>query len=203
LKKVREICNKNGILLIADEIQSGFCRTGKWFGIDHSEVIPDIMVFAKGIASGYPLSGIASSYDLMKTQPPGSVGGTFASNAVACAAALATVKVMKDENYNFNVSNRGKQLTEGLKRIQKKHPDFIEDVRGLGLMIGVEFDSNLKDFASKIAKQCIKDGMLILTTGAYQTIRFIPPLNVSSKEIQSALEIFESSFEKVISESKH
>jgi len=138
LKSVKEICQKNGILMIADEVQTGYGRTGKWFSIEHFDVTPDILVFSKGIASGFPLSCIASTTDLMKTQPAGSMGGTFAGNAVSCAAACATIDVIKEENLLQNAVVRGQQLKSGLLKLKEKY-DVISDIRGLGLMIGLEF----------------------------------------------------------------
>jgi len=121
LSALREICTENNVLLIADEVQSGMGRTGKFFCMDgHFGVIPDILIFAKGISSGLPLSGIASTYELMQTQPPGSMGGTFAGNAVSCAAAIATIQAMKEEKMLDNVVVKGKQLVEGLQKLKKK-----------------------------------------------------------------------------------
>jgi len=197
LASLKSICQKNNVLLIADEVQTGFGRTGKYFAVEHFDVIPDILVFAKGIGSGFPLSGIVSTYDLMQTQPPGSMGGTFAGNAVSCAVACATVDVMKEENLLKNVNERGKQLKDALLQMQKKN-SLIADIRGLGLMIGMEFDGKVnKGTADQISKECAKNGLLLLTTSIYETLRFIPPLNVSKEEVDTGLKIFESSMEKV------
>lgn len=122
LKKLREICTKNKILLIADEVQTGFGRTGKYFAVQHEDVTPDILVFAKGIANGYVLSGIASTYDLMQKQPAGSMGGTFAGNVVSCAAACATIDVLMRDNILKNVEEKGKQLRAGLEKVKKSFP---------------------------------------------------------------------------------
>jgi len=199
LKILREICNKNNILMICDEVQTGFGRTGKFFAVEHFNVVPDILVFAKGIASGFPLSGIASTDKLMQTQPPGSMGGTYSGNAVSCAAACATIDLMKKENILANVNERGSELRDGLLKLQKKYP-LISDVRGLGLMIGVEFDKKKAPhgFANNLSKSLVNHGMLLLTTSCFETVRFIPPLNVSKDEIAKGLQIFDHTLEHLI-----
>src|SRR5262249_25664898 len=140
LKQLREICDKHGILLILDEVQCGFGRTGKYFAVEHWGVRPDIMVMAKGIANGFPLSGIVSRKELMDKQQPGSMGGTYAGNAVACAAAVACAEVMKEEKILDNVIKRSKQMFDTLNELKNssKTGHLISDVRGLGLMIGLE-----------------------------------------------------------------
>jgi 4-aminobutyrate aminotransferase len=153
LKGIREICTKKNILMIVDEVQSGFGRTGKQWAIEHFDVKPDILIFAKGVANGLPLSGIATRSELMEKQPPGSMGGTYAGNVVSCAAAIATIKAMKEENVFQNANERGNQLKKGLNQLRLKHK-VITDVRGLGLMIGVEFD--LKKSPTWIRFQSLK-----------------------------------------------
>jgi len=196
MKGLREICTKNNILLIADEVQSGFGRTGRYFAIEYSDVRPDIMVFAKGIASGMPLSGIVSTRELMSSQPPGSMGGTFAGNAISCSAAIATLDVFKEENILQNTQERGKQLVEGLKKLQKKFK-CIGDIRGWGLMIGIEFCEK-EGLSSKVTKNGIEEGLLLLACSVYDTVRFIPPLNVSASEIDTGLKMFEKALEKSV-----
>lgn len=195
LKGLREICNKHGILLILDEIQSGFGRTGQWFAFEHYDVEPDIMTVAKGIASGMPLSGVFSNIDLMKKWPGGSHGGTYGGNAVACAAAVATIQAMREENMLENALQRGEQLQTGLRKFQEEY-NQIGDVRGLGLMIGSEFemDGNFKrakPFVKEIIHAAEERGLMLLSCGTYDsTIRWIPPLNVTEGQISDALNIF-------------
>lgn len=202
MTKLREIASENEILLIADEIQSGFGRTGGYFAIDsHFDVQPDILTFAKGIASGYPISGIASRIELTATQPPGSMGGTFAGNAVACAAAIATQEVIAEEKVLENTRKRGAQLTTGLKKLQASGKYPIRDVRGLGLMIGVEFEpTTCKGTATQVSTACLHHGMMLLTTSVYETLRFMPPLTVSEDECALALEIFEKALDDVFNQ---
>ena len=194
MRGLREICDKNGILLIFDEVQSGFGRTGKWFAQDHFGVVPDIMTVAKGIASGMPLSGVFSRLDLMKKWPVGSHGGTYGGNAVAMAAGVATIRAMRDEKMLENAVARGGQLQTGLRKFQEEY-SAIGDVRGLGLMIGTEFvDAKGKpDKATvkAIVHSAEEKGLLLLTCGTYDnTIRWIPPLNVSAEQISDGLQIF-------------
>jgi len=195
LQGLRELCTKHNILLIIDEVQSGFGRTGSYFAIEHSKVTPDVLIFAKGVASGLPLSGIVSTRELMSKQPAGSMGGTFAGNALSCSAAIATLDVFKEENIFHNVIERGKQLTAGLLDLQKKFP-CIGDIRGPGLMIGVQFKWPTA-INNQIVKYCLEEGMLLLTCSIFDTLRFIPPLNVTAEEIDVGLSIFERAMQKV------
>jgi 4-aminobutyrate aminotransferase len=140
LGRIREICDKNNILLVADEVQSGFGRTGKMFAIEHWGVRPDVMIMAKGIANGFPLSGIVSRKELMDMQVPGSMGGTYAGNAVSCSAGVAVAKAFKDEKILNNVAARGAELKAMLDaaKTDPKTSKVIYDVRGLGLMLAME-----------------------------------------------------------------
>jgi 4-aminobutyrate aminotransferase len=195
LQGLRERCDQHGILLIADEIQSGFGRTGRWFAQQHYGVTPDIMTVAKGLASGMPLSGVFSRLELMEKWIPGSHGGTYGGNAVAAAAAVATIRAMRAEDMPGNAAQRGSQLVDGLLKLQSQYPS-IGDVRGMGLMVGVEFrtpDGKAdKDTAKAVVHACQERRMLLLTCGAYDNvIRWIPPLVVSAAEIAQGLGIFE------------
>jgi 4-aminobutyrate aminotransferase len=203
MKGLREICDRHKIMLIFDEVQSGFGRTGRWFAFEHFEVEPDIMTAAKGIASGMPLSGVFSSTDIMLKLDVGSIGGTYGGNAVACAAAVGTIRAMREENMLENAAERGIQLMTGLRKFQEEYPQ-IGDVRGKGLMVGTEFVVNGR--ADK-AKQLVKDvihsaeekGLLLLSCGTYDnTLRWIPPLNVTSEQINIGLQIFGESLKEVV-----
>lgn len=200
LKGLREIASKYGILVIADEVQSGFGRTGKWFGFDHFDLQPDIVTIAKGLASGLPLSGVVASLDLMEKWIPGSHGGTYGGNVVAAAAAVATIQTIREEKLLKNSQERGVQLITGLRKLQEEYP-VIGDVRGLGLMIGLEFRSEdrkpLGNVAKSIVKQCFEDNMMLLTCGPWDnTIRFIPPLIITEEEVNLALNILSNALEK-------
>ena len=193
MAELRGLCDETGILLVADEIQSGFGRTGKFFALEHFGVIPDVITVAKGIASGLPLSGVITRKELAARWRTGTHGGTFGGNAVACAAATATIRAIREENLVANAAVRGEQLLAGLRQLQAEFP-VIGDVRGLGLMVGAEFtrDGTPDTAAAKaIARGCLGLGLLLLTCGTYDNvIRLIPPLVVSQEEIAEALTIF-------------
>ena len=194
LQGIRQICDQHGILLICDEIQSGMGRTGRWFAFEHFDINPDIIIIAKGIASGLPLSGVISSLELMKNWEPGSHGGTYGGNAVACAAAAATIRVIREEGLLENAQSVGTQLISGLRHLQEDYPS-IGDVRGLGLMVGTEFrtpDNQPDKMSAKaVVQTCLDGGLLLLTCGTWDnTVRWIPPLIITGEQAASALEIF-------------
>lgn len=195
-----EVCKQHGILLIMDEIQTGFGRTGRWFGFEHFGVTPDIVTIAKGLASGLPLSGVVSRLELMRKWQPGSHGGTFGGNAVAAAAAVATIRAIRDEGMLANALERGEQLATGMRHLQEQYP-AIGDVRGLGLMIGTEIrtEDGKPDKATtkRLAHACLEEDLLLLTCGPWDnTIRWIPPLVVTAEQINQALRIFEAALGK-------
>jgi len=215
LEGLRAVCDKHGILLIADEVQSGFSRTGKFFAIEYSGVRPDIMIMAKGLANGFPLSAVVSCKELTDKLTPGSMGGTYAGNAVSCAAACAVVDAMHDEKILSNVNARSAELFTALEAVKTAHPSHVLDVRGRGLMVAVEFATPAgpgaahdavaapkvgATMASRVAKKCIERGMLILTTSVYEVVRFIPPLNISAADLAKGAEIFREAVEEVIRE---
>jgi 4-aminobutyrate aminotransferase len=176
--------------LICDEVQSGFGRTGKMFAVEHFDVVPDILVMAKGIASGYPLSCIVSRKEIMDLQPPGSMGGTYSGNAISCAAAKATLKVFDDEKLLDNCNARSEQFFKGLReKIPKLLPKGVTvDIRGKGLMIGIEFMGVPYGFANSVANEALKLDTLLLTTSIYETLRLIPPLTITKEETDLALQ---------------
>jgi 4-aminobutyrate aminotransferase len=200
---LRALCDETGILLVADEIQSGIGRTGKFFAVEHFGVVPDVMTMAKGIASGLPLSCVVTRKELAAKWRTGTHGGTFGGNAVACAAGAATLRVIKEEGLVENAAERGGQLTAGLRRLQADFP-IIGDVRGLGLMVATEFTSEGQP-ATAIAKAVVKAaqeaGLLLLTCGTDDNvIRWIPPLVVTGDEIEEALAIFAGALDKTITD---
>ncbi|TDC44650.1 aminotransferase class III-fold pyridoxal phosphate-dependent enzyme [Actinomadura sp. KC345] len=197
LEGLRERADRHGILLIMDEVQTGFGRTGRFWGHEHSAARPDVLVTAKGLASGFPLSAIAAPTALMEKARPGSQGGTYGGNAVACAAALATLQVIADENLVGNAAHQGARLSDGLRKVAADHPE-IGDVRGLGLMQAAEFtapDGEPDAAAAQRAHQAAADrGLLLLTCGAYgNVVRMIPPLIVTESQIDDALALWSQS----------
>lgn len=197
LQGLRRVCDEHGILLVADEVQSGFGRTGKMFAHEHAGIKADIMVMAKGLGSGFPISAIAASREIMSKWQVGTHGGTYGGNVMGCAAAEATIKVIKEEGLVENAAARGQQLMDGLAEIQSRFP-ALGDVRGLGLMVGCEFtnpDTGQPNDAltKKVVGHALNEGrLLLLTCGMYgNTIRWIPPLVVTAAQINEALEKFE------------
>ena len=194
LAGLRERADHHGIRLVIDEVQTGYGRTGEFWGADHFDVTGDILVIAKGIASGFPLSAIAAPEEIMNQAWPGSQGGTYGANAVACAAALATLDVIQEEKLVENAAQRGAELRAALQAVADQHP-AITDVRGLGLMLGSEFrDADGKpDGATAAAAQqeAARRGLLLLTCGGWgQVVRFIPALVVESEHIAEASTIW-------------
>lgn len=200
MRGLREICDEHGILLIADEVQSGFGRTGRWFAMEHSGVTPDILLMAKGIASGMPLSGLAAPAALMDKWPPGSHGGTYGGNVISCAAATATIQAIHEEGMIENAAEMGGVLRAGLNQLREQHP-AIGDVRGWGLMVASEFshpDGNpWPERAKAVTQAAFADNrLLLLTCGTYgNVIRWIPPLNVTGEQMAQALEMFAAALE--------
>ncbi|GAA5915358.1 hypothetical protein JCM6882_000231 [Rhodosporidiobolus microsporus] len=214
LEGLRKICDDNGILLIIDEVQTGFGRTGKYFAIEHwPEVVPDVLVMAKGIANGFPLSGIVSRKELMDKQPAGSQGGTYGGNAVSCAAGVAVQEAFENEGILANVEARSQELFGMLHELKAdpKVGETIAEIRGLGLMVGIEFKSPSdpytpssisvpKSMSSRVQNKCLEQNLLVLTTSVYETIRFIPPLNISKEDNLKACEIIKQAIIDVVNE---
>ncbi|MHA6799430.1 aspartate aminotransferase family protein [Bounagaea algeriensis] len=200
---LRERADRYGIQLVVDEIQTGWGRTGKFWGGEHFGIRPDVVITAKGLASGFPLSGIAASADLMAKAWPGSQGGTYGANAVACAAALATLEVIEDEKLVDNAAQRGDQLTRALSEVAARH-ERITDVRGPGLMVGNEFrdaDGNPDGAtAAAVQQEAARRGLLLLTCAPRgEVVRFIPALVVQPEHVDEAASIWADSVAAVTS----
>jgi len=194
MQGLRERADRHGILLVVDEVQTGFGRTGRFWGHQHFDVRPDVLVTAKGLASGFPLSAVAASRELMSRAWPGSQGGTYGGNAVSCAAALATLDVIEEEGLVDNAAARGAQLREGLEKIASGRSD-IGDVRGLGLMQACEFTTSdgEPDAAAAVAVQqaAAVRGLLLLLCGPFgNVVRMIPPLVVDAEQVDEALTLW-------------
>jgi 4-aminobutyrate aminotransferase len=187
LAKLREVCDKHGILLVADEVQSGMGRTGKMWAIEHADVEPDVLISAKGIASGLPLGAFIAREEIMMSWPMGAHGSTYGGSPVPCAAGIATLEVIQGEGLLENAQTVGKFLLAGLAELQKRFPEQVTDVRGVGLMIGVEFASD--ELADAVQTAAFERGLLVLECGA-STIRMSPPLVVSTEQAETALRVF-------------
>jgi len=194
LPALREVADRHGILLAVDEVQSGYARTGRFFATEWTSATPDIVIMAKGIASGLPLSGILAPRALLDQLSPGSHGGTYGGNAVACAAALATLDVIDDEGLGERAHRLGGRLVEGLREMTQGRSSVAE-VRGRGMMIGIEFaePESLRprpDLAMGMLAEAMARNLLLLTCGTYgQVVRIIPPLVTTEEEVDLSLGI--------------
>lgn len=202
--RLRQMCDRHGILLIADEIQSGVGRTGKWWAIQHWDVEPDIVCIAKGVASGMPLGLMAARQSVMKKWPSGAHGNTYGGNPLACVAALTTLDLIEDGMME-NAAEMGEFILDALAEMQVRHPS-LGDVRGRGLMIGVEFvqDKTSKepahDLRDDIVHLAFQNGLLLLGCGR-STIRIAPPLMIEQPLVEQGLEVFEEAV--TAAEKKH
>jgi 4-aminobutyrate aminotransferase len=203
MPRLRDITRRHGILLIADEIQTGFGRTGELFAVDHWNVEPDILVMAKGIASGLPLSGILAKRKLLDTLLPGTHGGTYGGNVVSCAAANATLDVIEDEGLVANARARGSQMLAGMHTIAAGHRS-VGDVRGLGCMLAFEFvrpgegDGRVPnpDVTKRVLAEALERKLIVLSAGTYaNVVRIIPPLVTTAAEVDLALSVLGDSLE--------
>lgn len=201
MQGLRERCDRHGMLLVLDEVQAGNGRTGRYWGHDHFDVIPDVVVTAKGIASGFPLSVVGAPTELMSQGWPGSQGGTYGGNAVACAAALATLAVIREEGLVENARERGEQLRTRLAELARHYPE-IGDVRGLGLMQGLYMvDASGQpdgERAARLLKAAERRGLLLIRCGAYggQVVRWLPPLIVTADQVDWAADQFKEALEQ-------
>jgi 4-aminobutyrate aminotransferase/(S)-3-amino-2-methylpropionate transaminase len=200
MQGLRKICDEHGIVLIADEIQSGFGRTGKWFAMEHMGVEPDLMAVAKSLAGGFPLAGVVGRAKIMDAPEPGGLGGTYAGNPVACAAALGVFDAFEKDDLLAKAEKQGRIMVERLEAIKRKGRGMpMGDIRGLGAMVAFEVvtrqGGNDPDAAGAkaLAAKCLERGLLILTCGVYSdTIRLLTPLSASEKILTEGLDILEA-----------
>lgn len=204
-EKIREICDQHGILLIFDEVQTGFGRTGEWFAAQYFDVTPDIMAIAKGIASGLPLSATVASKQLMQKWPIGSHGTTFGGNPIACSVARATLEIFHEENLVENSRVVGAYAREQLLKMKEKYA-IISDVRSVGLMIGIELSDPTTGEVSgeavgKVLDYALEEGVLFYLCGNEgEVIRMIPPLTVTKQQIDDGLQMLEKAIERYLQE---
>lgn len=205
IKAVRQICDEKGILLIADEVQSGFCRTGKMFASQYwkeAGVEPDILTTAKSIAAGVPLSAIVAREEIMEAPAPGTIGGTYCGNPLACAAALKVIEIMERDNLAERSMEIGKKVTERYNQWKDKY-EVVGDVRGLGAMIGLEFVKDKKtkepnaELVKKLVAETAQNGLMVESAGIYgNVIRFLAPLVMTDEQLEAGLKIFEDAIVK-------
>ena len=180
LQKARSVCDENGALLVFDEIQCGLGRTGRMWACDHWDTKPDILCTAKGIAGGVPMGATLAKPEIIASISKGEHSSTFGGNPLACAAADATITALQEDGLIQNAANIGAMLIDGLKKLAETHP-IIREVRGMGLMIGVELKFDVKD----ILMDAIDKGVLLLYSGR-NVLRFLPPLSISQQEVQNS-----------------
>ncbi|MEK0219724.1 MULTISPECIES: 4-aminobutyrate--2-oxoglutarate transaminase [Bacillus cereus group] len=203
MQGVRNICDKYGIIMIADEIQTGFARTGSLFAMDHFGVAPDLMTFSKSIAAGMPLSAITGRADLMDAPGPGQLGGTFSGSPAACAAALAVLDVIEEENLVKRAVEIGERMMEVFNSWKEKY-ELVGDVRGLGAMTAIELVKNkeTKEPAAEEVKAIMKEthskGVITISAGIYSNVlRFLPPLVITDEQLEEGLTILEAAIAKL------
>lgn len=188
MRKIGLFCKNNGIYLILDEIQSGIGRTGKFLCYQNYNIEPDIVCIGKGIATGFPIGLVATSKTIMSKMPTNSIGGTYGGGPIVCAAADKTLEIIKRDNLSLQANSKGNYLLSKLS-ILKNDYNFIKDVRGMGLMIAMEFDTDLKGIAIKFSKLAEIYGLLVLTAGNNEVIRIIPPLTIDYNEIDIGVKL--------------
>ena len=196
LRRLRELCDAHGMLLVADEVQCGFGRTGRLFAIEHAEVVPDLVTTAKSLAAGMPLGAVTGRAEVMDAAHPGGLGGTYSGNPLACVAALEAMRIISQPDFLARARQLGERVRTRLLKIQSEHPDLVGDVRGLGPMLAMEI---VKDAASRtpcidttaaINVETLSRGVITIRAGLYSNcVRFLPPLDIDDGEIDEALEI--------------
>ncbi|MET9294506.1 4-aminobutyrate--2-oxoglutarate transaminase [Streptomyces sp. NPDC003077] len=202
LPAIARFAKDNGIVFVADEIQSGFCRTGQWFACEDEGIVPDLITTAKGIAGGLPLAAVTGRAEIMDAAHAGGLGGTYGGNPVACAAALGAIETMREQDLNAKARRIGEIMKPRLSAMAEKF-DIIGEVRGRGAMIAIELvRSGTKDpnpeATAALAKACHQQGLLVLTTGTYgNVLRFLPPLVIGEDLLNEGLDIIESALAKV------
>lgn len=208
LKGLRELCDEHGILLILDEVQSGFCRTGRWAAYEHYDVLPDISTWAKSMGGGLPIGAVMGRSEIMDAARLGTIGGTYGGNPVSCAASLATIRLMEELNLNARAMEIGDIMFKRLRELQSRFPDQIGDVRGLGAMVGVELvnDGNPKSPATELTTRVLEAAMsrnvLILRAGIHgNVIRFLMPLVITDQQLCDGLDIVTEEIAKAIENS--
>jgi 4-aminobutyrate aminotransferase / (S)-3-amino-2-methylpropionate transaminase / 5-aminovalerate transaminase len=204
LRRLRTLCDSHGIVLIADEIQSGFGRTGRMFAIEHAGVVPDLITIAKSVAGGVPLSAVTGKAEIMDAPGPGGLGGTFAGSPLACAAGLAVLEVMRDENLLSRAQDIGRFMSSRLKGLQVRFP-CVGDVRALGAMVAVELVKNSRadspdaELTRALVQAAGRLGLVVLSCGVYSNvIRFLAPLTIPDALLKEGFSLFEQALEEVV-----
>jgi len=203
ITKIKNICDRYNILLIADEIQTGFCRTGKMFACEYWSVIPDIITMAKSLAAGIPLSAVTGRKEIMQSAHAGGIGGTFSGNPLACTAGLKVIEIMKRDNFSYKANQIGEIICKRLEKMKRKYP-LIGNVRGRGAMVAFELVKNqktkipAKEETNALIQEAYKQGLILLSAGLYSNVvRLLVPLVISEEQLQAGLDIIENSLSKI------
>lgn len=204
IKGIEKLCKKYGIMLIIDEVQTGFSRTGKMFATEYYDIDPDIMTLAKSMASGMPLSAVVGKSNIMNSVAPSMIGGTYGGNPLACSAALATINYILNNNLTQKANEIGRFIVDRLNGLKTKYKQ-IGDVRGLGAMVAIEFVKDkiskkpAKELAGKIIKECVNSGLAIIGAGVFSNvIRFLPPLVITHEQAEAGMNIFEQAVNEIL-----
>ncbi|MCA9146519.1 MAG: aspartate aminotransferase family protein [Planctomycetales bacterium] len=205
LRGLRKLCDEHGILMILDEVQSGFCRTGQWGAFQYYDVVPDISTWAKAMGGGLPIGAVIGKADVMDGARPGTIGGTYGGNPVACAASLETIRLMEELQLGPRATVIGQRITDRLLALQKRFPSWVGDVRGLGAMVGVELIESgdlhkpATELTADILQGCASRGLVILGAGIYgNVIRFLTPLVITDEQLDHGLDILTEEFVKAV-----
>ncbi|WP_374703110.1 4-aminobutyrate--2-oxoglutarate transaminase [Neobacillus cucumis] len=203
VKRVREICTQHGIMFIADEIQSGFARTGKYFAIEHFDVVPDLITISKSMGAGVPISGVIGRAEIMNTPEIGEIGGTYAGSPLGCQAALAVLDIIENEQLNDRARKLGERVLEKMRLLADRF-EGIGDIRGLGAMCAMEIVKDRKsktpdkEAVGKIVKAAAERGLMLLSAGIYSNvIRLLMPLTITDEQLEEGLQILEEAIEAV------
>jgi 4-aminobutyrate aminotransferase/(S)-3-amino-2-methylpropionate transaminase len=204
LRRLRELCDEHGIVLVADEVQSGFGRTGRLFAIEHSGVVPDIVAMAKSLAAGMPLSAITGRAEMMDAVHPGGMGGTYSGNPLACVAALEAIDAIARPEFLERSREVGERLRARLEKIQAEHPQLIGDVRGLGSMLVIELVEDPRTRApsmeatAAVTVETLRRGVITIRAGLRSNcVRFLPPLTITDAELDEAMQVVADSVRSV------
>jgi 4-aminobutyrate aminotransferase/(S)-3-amino-2-methylpropionate transaminase len=207
LRRLRELCDEHGIVMVADEIQSGFGRTGTLFAIEHSGVIPDVVTTAKSLAAGMPLSAVTGRSEIMDAPHPGGLGGTYSGNPLSCVAALAAIAEIARPSFLARSRQIGDRLRIRLEAMRDRHRSIIGDVRGVGPMLVIELvaDAATKkpsmETASAITAETVRNGVITIRAGLYSNcVRFLPPLTITDELLDEALDVVDAAVDTVASE---
>jgi 4-aminobutyrate aminotransferase / (S)-3-amino-2-methylpropionate transaminase / 5-aminovalerate transaminase len=196
MQRIRELCTEHGIVMVADEIQCGFGRTGKVFAVEHYDIVPDLITSAKSLAAGMPLAAVIGKAEIMDAPHPGGLGGTYSGNPLACVAAVEAIEMIRQPQFLQRANEVGQQMRQHMEQIQSENP-IVGDVRGLGAMLAMELVTNRETKTplsaietSKVNMETLKRGLITIRAGLYSNcIRFLPPLNISDEQIDEGMAI--------------